>query len=65
AAQRGAERVLAGLRPEVGIEDVACMLGVTTRTVRRMELRGELPTRLGRTWLRSDIERWRAERRDG
>lgn len=63
AAEIGARKVLAGERPEVGQREVAAMLGVTERTVRRMELRGELPRRLGRLWDRSEIERFRREKR--
>lgn len=53
---------LAG-QEEMTLTEVASYLGVSTRTVRRMELRGEIPPRLGRLWRRSDIEKHRADRR--
>ena len=43
--------------------DALCALvGVSTRTVRRMELDGELPPKSGRYWSRPAIERWVKER---
>ena len=45
AATLGAERALQQLKPEVDTQGVAQMLGVSSRTVARMEARGELPPR--------------------
>ena len=47
---------------EWGVADVAAHLGVSTRTVARMEERGELPKRVGRRWRKADILRARLER---
>ena len=47
---------------EWGIADVAASLGVSARTVLRMEQRGELPRRAGRKWRKADVLRWRQER---
>ena len=51
------------VKQEMEVSDVAAYLGVSTRTVRRMELRGELPARIGRLWSRADIDRFRRDRR--
>lgn len=51
AVKRGIEA--ATVKQEMSIEDVADYMGVTSRTVRRMELRGELPSRIGRLWSRA------------
>lgn len=63
AVERGVDLALARLSPEVDMEGVAGMFGVSVRTVRRMELRGELPTRIGRTWDRSQIQQFVAAKR--
>lgn len=62
-AERTAQRMQAARGDEVTAEGVADLLSVSVRTVRRMELRGELPKKLGRRWKRADIVRWRDERR--
>lgn len=51
-------------RQTMNVTDVAAMLGVSTRTVRRMELDGELPPKSGRYWSRPAIERWVKERNE-
>ena len=63
AATLGAEHALQQLKPEVDTQGVAQMLGVSSRTVARMEARGELPPRIGRHWNRRDIETFRAHKR--
>lgn len=57
-----AEAVASGIaaataRQTMNVTDVAAMLGVSTRTVRRMELDGELPPKSGRYWSRPAIDR--------
>lgn len=64
-----AEAVASGIaaaaaRQTMNVTDVAAMLGVSTRTVRRMELDGELPPKSGRYWSRPAIERWVKERNE-
>lgn len=46
---------------EWGVTDVAIHLGVSSRTVLRMEARGELPRRTGRRWRKADVLRWRQD----
>jgi hypothetical protein len=46
---------------EWSVDDVAAHLGVSGRTVLRMEARGELPKRAGRRWRKVDVLRCRKE----
>ena len=62
-----AEAVASGIaaataRQTMNVTDVAAMLGVSTRTVRRMELDGELPPKSGRYWDRKALDKWRKDR---
>lgn len=50
------------LGTEWSIGDVASHLGVSERTVLRMESRGELPRRAGRKWRKADVLQWRQDR---
>jgi excisionase family DNA binding protein len=61
AVERAVLKAAESSGAEWGIAEVAAHLGVSVRTVTRMEDRGELPPRVGRRWLKADVLRWRKE----
>ncbi len=62
AVERALLRQAGATGAEWGVADVAAHLGVSERTVLRMEGRGELPRRTGRRWRKADVLRWRQDR---
>lgn len=62
AVERAFQRQAGATGAEWGVADVAAAIGVSERTVLRMEQRGELPRRSGRRWRKADVLRWRQER---
>lgn len=64
AAEAAARKVLDCLQPMVDVGDVAAMYGVSERTVRRMEQRGDLPPRAGKYWNRTAIQQLAQDRWD-
>jgi excisionase family DNA binding protein len=61
AVERAVLKAVEASGAEWGVAEVAAHLGVSVRTVTRMEDRGELPLRVGRRWLKADVLRWRKE----
>ena len=58
--RREVASLVANLSPFIGLEEMQSRYNVTGQTLRAMERRKEIPTRVKGRWLRTEVLAWEA-----
>ena len=60
--RREFENLIARLSPWVHTDEMCMRYSVAPVTLRRMELRGDIPTRVNGRWTRSELMQWESRK---